>query len=180
MVRRCAGGKGSRRREDLPRAIIADKLRLRYGCLGCWKKNLWEGRRAGNSCAFFIGILRFWNAERPKWRSALKIQEKPAISMDCRFLCFHYTIDELPIYRSSFDQPQNQACFHKICSPSFWTFAVLLDPILDILHGRQLLFQFLRQLARHLIGADTDRLTHVFQRVFCDQIIFALAEQQSD
>lgn len=93
------GGKGSRRREDLPRAIIADKLRLRYGCLGCWKKNLWEGRRAGNSCAFFIGILRFWNAERPKWRSALKIQEKPAISMDCRFLCFHYTMNEIQILR---------------------------------------------------------------------------------
>lgn len=99
MVRRCAGGKGSRRREDLPRAIIADKLRLRYGCLGCWKKNLWEGCRAGNSCAFFIGILRFWNAERPKWRSALKIQEKPAISMDCRFLCFHYTMNEIQILR---------------------------------------------------------------------------------
>ena len=100
MVRRCAGGKGSRRREDLPRAIIADKLRLRYGCLGCWKKNLWEGCRVGNSCAFFIGILRFWNAERPKWRSALKIQEKPAISMDCRFLCFHYTMNEIQMVRS--------------------------------------------------------------------------------
>jgi len=23
------------------------------------------------------------------------------------FMCFHYTIDELPIYRSSFDQQQN-------------------------------------------------------------------------
>ena len=58
-------------------------------------------------------------------------------------MCFHYTIDELLTCRSGFDQPQNQACFHKICSPTFWTFAVLLDPFLDILHGRQLLFQFL-------------------------------------
>ena len=59
-------------------------------------------------------------------------------------------------------------------------FAVLLDSFLDILHRRQLFFQFLWQLACHLISAHSDGLAHILQRVFRDQIIFALAEQQSD
>ena len=59
-------------------------------------------------------------------------------------------------------------------------FAALLDPFLDILHGRQLFFQLLRQLACDLISTHADGLAHILQRVFRDQIIFALAEQQSD
>ena len=55
-------------------------------------------------------------------------------------------------------------------------FAALLDPFLDILHGRQLFFQLLRQLACNLISTHADGLAHILQRIFRDQIIFALAE----
>lgn len=75
---------------------------------------------------------------------------------------------------------QLQIFLFCIYQSSIWAFAALLDPLLNILHGRQLLFQLLRQLACHLIRTHADGLAHILQRVFRDQIIFALAEQQSD
>ena len=63
---------------------------------------------------------------------------------------------------------------------SVFDFSGSLDSLLNVLHGRQLLLQFLWQLAGDLIGADADGFAHILQRVFCDQIIFALAEQQPD
>ena len=99
------------------------------------RKNSGKDCRARNSCAFFIGILRFWNAERPKWRSALKIQEKPAISMDCRFLCFHYTMNEIQMVRSrtvtcviTSRRRSSPTIYSNASSASLQTLAVLKCP----------------------------------------------------
>ena len=56
----------------------------------------------------------------------------------------------------------------------------VLDPLLDILHGRQLVFQFFRQVAGDLIGADADGLAHVLERILRHEVILALAEQQAN
>ena len=117
---------------------------------------------------------------RIAWILMKKSVKSAAFLRRLPILCDRYTKDEPSTCRSGFNQQQNQARFCKIYSPPYWTFAALLDPFLDILHGRQLLFQFLRQLACHLIGADADGLAHILQRVFRNQIIFALAEQQPD
>lgn len=72
---------------------------------------------------------------------------------------------------------QLQIFFFCIYQSSIWAFAALLDPLLNILHGRQLLFQLLRQLACHLIGAHADGLAHILQRILRDQIVLALTQQ---
>ena len=41
-------------------------------------------------------------------------------------------------------------------------------------------FQFFRQVAGDLIGADADGLAHVLERILCHEVILALAEQQAD
>ena len=43
--------------------------------------------------------------------------------------------------------------------------ALISNSLLDILHGRQLAFQFFRQVAGDLIGTDTDGLAHIFERI---------------
>ena len=58
--------------------------------------------------------------------------------------------------------------------------ALISNSLLDILHGRQLAFQFFRQVAGDLIGTDTDRLAHVLERILCHEVILALAEQQTN
>ena len=56
----------------------------------------------------------------------------------------------------------------------------VLDPLLDILHGRQLAFQFFRQVAGDLIGADADGLAHILERILGHEVVLALAEQQAN
>lgn len=54
------------------------------------------------------------------------------------------------------------------------------NPLLNVLHRRQLLNEFLRQIAGNLVFAYTHGFAHVFQRVFSHQRIFALAQQQTN
>ena len=56
----------------------------------------------------------------------------------------------------------------------------VLDPLLDILHGRQLAFQFFRQVAGDLIGTDAHGLAHVLERILRHEVILALAAQQAN
>ena len=56
----------------------------------------------------------------------------------------------------------------------------IFDPLLNILHRRQLALQFFRQVAGDLIGADADGLAHVLERILCHEVILALAEQQTN
>ena len=92
---------------------------------------LWINSRSvreysGGAAAFVPRRIFFWlcqkprcSASRPSGDGKMLVVEpdgfaptygspkkKPSEWM-VSFLCFHYTIDELPIYRSSFDQQQN-------------------------------------------------------------------------
>ena len=59
-------------------------------------------------------------------------------------------------------------------------FAALLDPFLDILHGRQLLFQIIRQATGNFVFAHANRLGNVLERVFRHHIVLALAQEQTN
>ena len=85
---------------------------------------------------------------------------------------------DIAVRRSKRVQPQIFFVLHL--SNLRFGFAALLYPFLDILHGRQLVFQFFRQIAGDLIGTDTDGFAHVLERILGHKVILALAEQQAD
>ena len=52
------------------------------------------------------------------------------------------------------------------------------DSVLNILDAWQLIPQFLRQNAGDAVLTDANRLGHVLERVFRDQIVFGFAEKK--
>ena len=55
-----------------------------------------------------------------------------------------------------------------------------LDPFFNVFNRWQLPLQFFRQAAGYFIRTDTHGLGHILERILRHQIIFALAQQQTD
>lgn len=67
-----------------------------------------------------------------------------------------------------------------ITRPTVFGEILLLDMLLDIFNGWKLLFQFNREITGDLIFTDTNRLAHIFQRIFRDKVILAFTQKQAN
>lgn len=52
--------------------------------------------------------------------------------------------------------------------------------LLNIFNRRELFAQIFGQIARYLILTYADRLGHIFESIFCNNVIFTLAKQQTN
>ena len=52
--------------------------------------------------------------------------------------------------------------------------------VLNILDGRELLTEVFWEIARYLVFAHPDRLRHIFERVFSNDVVFALTKEQTN